>query len=146
MDKNQNLGLSICGVSYIDVNDVSTIINGSDENHKEVTLKPGKNWTNIYFTPGKAQFEDPQDQSNAGPLRNQKLVFPYPGYDTANRTEFNKYGYKGYLFAITYNNEMQLLMGDREFPVRTFMASFNKEGIWEITALKKSISPAFQLD
>lgn len=82
IDKNSKTILTICRLYVAPIVDVSSFNDGSNRFCKTITFKSGKDWLEIYLTPGSAQFTEKEKEEEAGNLVEQSLKFTFPGEDT----------------------------------------------------------------
>ena len=77
--KNSNLIPAICEINWALLDDVDSITATPDRFHRQIAFKCGKNWQEIYFTPGSIEFTEKSKDTDAGELIEQSLKFMFPG-------------------------------------------------------------------
>ena len=141
--KNTSINLQVCKVEIVKISDVASVNYGSNSVHRSVTLKTGKSWKQIYFTPGKLTFSSEQVNDVAGPSFNNKIVLPYPGEDDSTISDLDNLENGRFLTRITLNSGIIKLIGDLDSPC-TCQISFSIEKSGRIIEfIQKSILPAF---
>ncbi len=116
--KNTNLNSIICGILYCFPEEVLSIADGRSEYHKIITLVTGKTWKQIYFTPGSADFQEPQKIDDPGSVFEQKLKFVFPGENESNAITISEISNRPILVLLTYNIGRAKFIGDLDNPAR----------------------------
>ncbi|MFZ4522998.1 MAG: hypothetical protein ACOYNC_14910 [Bacteroidales bacterium] len=111
--KNSNLVLSVCRIFVTPIDEVAAIIS-VNQFCRSVTLKNGKSWQELYFTPGTAEFGEKPKENDAGDLIEQSLKFIFPGEDSSNLFSFDALQGRPVLVKIEVSSGVIKLMGDLE--------------------------------
>ena len=110
--KNSNLIPAICEINWALLDDVDSITATPDRFHRQIAFKCGKNWQEIYFTPGSIEFTEKSKDTDAGELIEQSLKFMFPGEDTSNMAVIDALLNRPVLVGIGYSTGMGKIMGD----------------------------------
>lgn len=111
--KNSNLVHSICGISVVPLDEVDSLYVSASPHHAGVTLKSGKQWSDIYFTPGTAEFTEKTKDTDQGNLFEQAIRFVYPGMDETNQHSMDTIREKPLLVRfMVSSNAKWMIIGD----------------------------------
>ena len=114
ISKNLNLVFGACRVFLVPVEDVLAVSAGADRFHQSVSLKEGKAWTEIYFTPGTAEIGEKPKDTDSGLLYEQMLKFELPGEDKALLSLLDKFTSRPLLVKVQFSNVLSKLFGGME--------------------------------
>lgn len=142
VDKNDNLNPQVCKIEIVPIGDVSAINFGADRTYRVVTLKSQKSWLEIYFTPGKATYEEEFIEDAAGSAWNQKLEFLYPGEDSDTLNALFNYPSNKWCVKLTFNSALVKLIGDLDNPCLLKKSFSTEKGGHVLSIFRKSSLPA----
>lgn len=145
IDKNTHLVPKICSIYFENIKGVNTISDGTDKYHKSVSFKTGFAWNKIYFTPGTAQFEEPEANTAAGTAFNQKLSLSFPGDDITNYAAFDNSHAKRYIVKMIFDNGTSKIFGDIFNPVLMKKDDSTSKGGSAITFYRSGTDKAYIL-
>lgn len=148
IQKNENLVPLICSVQYQFLENVSSLVEGSDIYHRTVTFSAGQDWFDLYHAPSGISFEEPSVQNEGGVLYNQKLSLFFPGDDPSNIESFYNFSARKMIVKFTYNNNQSKLIGSRKNPASGScdLSLDNASSGWQIIFSCRSIDRAFLLE
>lgn len=111
--KNNNLHVQVCRVKVVPITDVASVTMGSPSYMRQVNLKEGASWIDLYHTPGSAEFTEKWKDTEAGMLFEQILRIQFPGLDETNRADLGMLERRGMLIGISIGEAgvKWLLMG-----------------------------------
>ncbi len=112
ISKNSNLTPAVCKIFFSLQEDIDAISSIPDRFHRHVDFKSGKTWSEIYFTPGSAEFTEKPKDNDAGELIEQSLKFIFPGEDDTNLADLDAIRARPVLVSIQYSDGESKLMGD----------------------------------
>ena len=112
--KNTTLIKSVCKVSCILLSEVESMVTGSTRFHRTITLKTGKNYTDIYFTPGSAEFTEKPKDTDSGILYEQSLKIQFPGEDETNLVDLDALTGPPLLIKMELSSGLSKLIGELE--------------------------------
>lgn len=124
MQKLQHLNPNIERIEYADVdlfNYQFAEVDGRTQ--KQLTLKEGAAWSELYFTNGTSQFAEPTQRNADGPLADQQLELFYPGGD---RPDLQPLHHRHFVLRLKYLSQDAFIIGSPENPWIA-VASFSTE-------------------
>jgi hypothetical protein len=110
--KNSNLTPAVCEIFVAHLNDVDSISTSPDRFHRHVSFNIGKNWQEIYFTPGTAELSEKSKDTDSGELIEQSLKFIFPGEDESNLAALDLIAGRPVLVKVQYSIGLSKLIGD----------------------------------
>lgn len=115
MKMNETRNIIIEEVWYVPTSDVNSIglLGGKDV----VTLKSGKDWLKVYFTPGTASLEEDPIREGRADAFTQRFVMSLPGEDEDTREWIDEVDNRPVLLKLVQNNGVKLL-GSMAVPCR----------------------------
>jgi hypothetical protein len=115
MEMNDLRVIRIDEVWYVPTTDVQSY--GIVSDRAVVTLKSGKSWVNMYFTPGTAALEESHADEGRAWAYLQRFSASMPGEDIENTEWVDEYNNRPVLIKLVQNNGVKLL-GSLDIPCR----------------------------
>ena len=122
MKKNINLNPTVCHIQYAPISDCQNVL--ISKKVCKVIFSLGKGWIDFYATPGKIDFEFPQDATSGNTIYKQKVSIFFPGLDISNINDLFNSDAKLYIVKLTMNSGDEYIMGCMENPSQ-YLESFN---------------------
>ena len=122
MNKNLSLNSTVCAVQYCPVSDI--IKNSIVLNVFKIDFASGKDWQDLYGTPGSMEFEFIQDLVGGNVVYKQKVSLFFPGMDSTNLSDFKNKPDTLYIVKVTLNNGDEYILGSKENPAQ-YMETWN---------------------
>lgn len=110
--KNTNLTPSICKIFFSPLEDIDTISSSPDRFHRFMYFETGKDWQEIYFTPGTAEFVEKPKDNDSGELIEQSLKFIFPGEDSGNLASLDAILNRPAVVKLQYPDGTSKLLGE----------------------------------
>jgi hypothetical protein len=111
LSKNLNLLTLICKIEIISLEDVDSIVNTTDRYHVAVTLKSGKSWTQVYFTPGTEDLSIKVKDNDAGIISELSFKSVFPGVADGNFQSFDSFTDRPLLVKFHCSTGEKILLG-----------------------------------
>ena len=110
MIKSNNKLLKIITVHIALVSDIETLTQVNQ--NVSLTFNSGKNWEEIYFVNGSAQFSEQSKQTKAGTVYEPELSLTLPGDDQVHQETIQFYIGKPIIIRFDYHDGTQKLVGN----------------------------------
>lgn len=118
MTKNSILNIQVCKIYFALIDNVQSIVDGDDRFHKVITFNEGKDWEEIYSTPGSIEFTENPKDNEAGNLIEQMIKFSFPGEDDLNLKDLDAVINRPVIVKVEYSSALMKLIGAIENPAK----------------------------
>jgi hypothetical protein len=118
IDKNSNRIPEICSLNYVRIDEIDSILQGTDQYHQVITLKNGSSWKKIYFTPGSGEFTEVEKTDDSGNYFEISLKADFPGEDEDNLSYFNDIIERPLVILVRFSFNKSKIIGSLENPAK----------------------------
>lgn len=118
INKNSNRIPEICSITYVRIDEVLSIIQGSDQFHQVITTLVADRWREIYFTPGTAEFTETEKSDDSGNYFEISLKADFPGEDEDNLSYFNDITEHPLIVLVHLSFDESKIIGSLENPAK----------------------------